>query len=922
MLNLHRKLSTLAITAGLVSSLLSPSILAHSEHDKARFVAVEGQDSGKCDNVLRPCQSIAYAVQQANKGDKVLISAGKYKINSSEELFYLKSEIVPVLGGYNRFDHFQSQSPNSNVTTLMGVPSELVSGLRKKGFSVIADGKTHDFHEAAQAKLAAYSMLNQSQKNQSCVNNMAGAFECKNIDLLSHLALSDFSSSPSAANDIWGHVDLNDGSEYAIIGVSNGVAVVNVTDPSNPVEVGTISGKTDIWRDVKVYQYFDDTINLWRAYAYATIDGSSDYVTVIDLNHLPNSISLVKRSKVVAQAHNVYISNVDHSLNTALPGKTPSLQLTGANTFSGAFHSYSLEDPENINLLTNNSAGSGYTHDGASLVITDNRVKNNCQSDAESCIVFIDFNEKEMKLWDITNAKNAKLLSSAEYNDVAKANQYVHSGWGTEDQQFIFVHDEFDEYRGGLNSTVRVFEISDLANPQQVGQWTGSTRAIDHNGFVRGNRYYMSNYERGLTVLDITDPATPTEIGFFDTFTPSDNASFNGAWGAYPYLPSGNILISDINSGLYVVKDNTLATSQGTLSFEAATVTTEQNQTLILNVNRVGSNNSATTVSVDYEVFEGSAKAGNDFAVSNGKLTWQANDNTAKTIIIDIAAEDATTEFKESFYVRLFNPTNGATIASPTYATVNIAGKIDTGAASFIQSEQTFAENQQNIIIEVSRDGSSLGELSVNYSLQGDSATINNDVEGAAGTLTWLDGDNANKNISIVLINDDVEEETESFSIVLESTDSSDLGANSSIIINIADDDSNTAPVVVAAEDFEVNTGQTVSLLISSATDAENDELTYLWEQSSGTDVTISDSDKQSASFVAPSQADELTFTVTATDAKGAQSSDSVTVTVVDAPVAFLPTPTKSSSGGSMSYLLICILGMTLIMRRREEAIK
>ena len=166
--------------------------------------------------------------------------------------------------------------------------------------------------------------------------------------------------------------------------------------------------------------------------------------------------------------------------------------------------------------------------------------------------IFIDFNEKEMKLWDISDASSSKLLGAAEYSDVSKANMYVHSGWGSEDQQYVFVHDEFDEYKGGLNSTLRIFSIKDLNNPAQVGQWTGPTRAIDHNGFVRGNRYYMSNYERGLTVLDISNPAAPTEIGFFDTFTPSNNASFNGAWGTYPFLPSGNILVSDINSGLYV----------------------------------------------------------------------------------------------------------------------------------------------------------------------------------------------------------------------------------------------------------------------------------------------------------------------------------------------------------------------------------
>ena len=74
----------------------SSQLQAHSEHDKARFVATNGADDGSCDNVLRPCRSIAYAVSQANKGDRILVSSGEYKIESSEELFFLKSQLVPV----------------------------------------------------------------------------------------------------------------------------------------------------------------------------------------------------------------------------------------------------------------------------------------------------------------------------------------------------------------------------------------------------------------------------------------------------------------------------------------------------------------------------------------------------------------------------------------------------------------------------------------------------------------------------------------------------------------------------------------------------------------------------------------------------------------------------------------------------------
>lgn len=891
----------------------SPSTFAHSEHDKARFVSPKGIDTGKCDHVVRPCGTIEYAVQQANKGDKVLVSAGKYSINSSEELFYLKSEIVPVLGGYNRFDHYQSQSPNSNITTLLGVPSELVDSMRLKGFTVIADGKTQLDQNKLKKQLAAYNLLAKKQTNQACINNMAGNFECNNIDLLAHFPLGDFSSTPRAASDVWGHVDLNNGNEYAIIGLANGVAVINVTQPTNPVEVGTISGKSSTWRDIKVFQYFDNTLNLWRAYAYATIDGSVDYVTVIDLNHLPNSISLVQKSQVVTQAHNLYISNVDHSLNIALPGITPTLQIVGASTFSGAFHSYSLADPENIALLTSKSAGDGYTHDGASLLITDDRKSTDCETLENTCSVFIDFNEKEMKLWNISDPSTAKLLGTTEYNDVSKANMYVHSGWGSEDKQFIFLHDEFDEYKGGLNSTVRVFSISDLKKPIQVGQWTGNTRAIDHNGFVRGNRYYMSNYERGLTVLDITDPAQPIEVGYFDTFTPSNNPSFNGAWGAYPFLPSGNILISDINSGLYILKDNTLATNQGSLSFSQASIQVSQDQTAELIVHRNNSTNVATSINVGYQVIAGSAVPGEDYILYDGQIAWENNDATAKKITFPIKADTTGAEFTESFYVRLYNPSNGATLKSPSYATVNIEGKVDHGVASFIQKEILVAENQQTVSINVSRDGQTNGELLIHYKLQNGSAILNEDVEDNSGTLQWQSGETENKIITLSLIDDALAEPEEYFTVMLETDDNTGIGVNATIKVNISDDDTNTAPTVNITENFQVNTGQTVTIT-ASVIDAENDELTYQWLQTDGATVSLNNTEQLSTSFVAPSAAGELIFTLTATDTKGMTGIDTITVSVIQPTT--IPVSTTNGSGGGSQGQLIFLLTSILFFRQ------
>lgn len=894
----------------------SQAVFAHSEHDKARFVAENGKDTGKCDQVLRPCKSIAYAVQQANKGDKILVSSGEYTITSSEELFYLKSALVPIYGGYNRFDHFQSQSPDTNPTELKNIPHDMAEPLRQQGFVIMADGKSlfaenSPESKALKSKLASYHMLSEKQSGLDCVNGLAGSFACNNIDLLAHMPLGEFSSRPSSANDIWGHVDLNTGNEYALIGLYNGVAVVNVTDPENPEEVGTIRGLGSSWRDIKVYQYFDANIGAWQAYAYATIDSSTDYVTIINLNQLPNSVSLAEKNRVVTKAHNVYISNVDHTLNTALPSLTPSLQLIGSNRFSGAFHSYSLETPDTLTAISDNYFGSGYTHDGASINITDSRKDNQCNAAGDSCTVFIDFNEKEMKLWNITDTSNTTLLGTGEYNDVAKSNQYVHSGWGTEDKQHIFLHDEFDEKDGGLNSTVRIFSIADLNNPVQVGQWTGPTRAIDHNGFVRGNRYYMSNYERGLTVLDITDPANPVAAGFFDTYTPTDEARFNGAWGTYPYLPSGNILVSDIGSGLYILKDRTHESAQGKLGFAANAINANQGETLTINVERNSASNPNQEVSVNYQLLPGSAKENSDYTPISGTLTWPANDTSDKIINIDIATDSTGEEFQEVFFVRLSQPSNTATLGSNSYLTINVDGRVNSGTLAFTAAEATVAENQGNIDITLARQGSSNGAVSVSYLLSSGTAIIGEDVESASGVVNWADGDSDEKNISITIINDSDEEENETFSIALEPVSDSNLGAITQYTVTISDDDSNTAPTVTLTENREENTGATVTVTATVA-DNENDPLTYLWQQTAGTSVTLNNADTLSANFVAPAAAGTIELSFTATDSKGLSSTSTVTLTIVAAPVTTVTTSTSSSGSGTFGYLILfLVLGLT-----------
>jgi hypothetical protein len=156
-----------------------------------------------------------------------------------------------------------------------------------------------------------------------------------------------------------------------------------------------------------------------------------------------------------------------------------------------------------------------------------------------------------LKIIDVTNKSAPVTLSTLTYSQLG----YVHSGWISSDGNYIFLHDELDESNFGLNSTIRTIDITNLTAPTVSNIYTGPTLAIDHNGYTIGDKFYFSNYTRGIGILDVTNPNAPVQLSYFDTYPTSNSATFNGAWGIYPYLPSGNILISDIQRGLIVVRE-------------------------------------------------------------------------------------------------------------------------------------------------------------------------------------------------------------------------------------------------------------------------------------------------------------------------------------------------------------------------------
>src|SRR5215207_1041209 len=386
--------------------------------------------------------------------------------------------------------------------------------------------------------------------SSSCSGGFAAEYPCQGIDFMSRVALSSFPGSPTSASNLWGYVDLDDNREYAVIGLRNGTGVVEVTDPVNPRIVGHIAGVNSQWRELKVYQFKNATTNLWDAYAYVTTEGAGGGIQIIDLNHLQDptpSVSLSATWTGVSTSHTDQISNINFSTNVSNSTFPPILYISGANT--GGLRFVSLANPTRLTEL--GSITGTYSHDTYPHVFTDARA-NQCAPGHNPCEVVFSFaGTAGLKIIDVTNKSAPVTLSTLTYSQLG----YVHSGWISSDGNYLFLHDELDEQNFGGNSRIRTINITSLTAPTVSTIYSGPTLAIDHNGYTIGNKFYFSNYTRGIGVLDITNPNAPVELGYFDTYPTSNSATFNGAWGVYPFLPSGNILISDIQRGLIVVRE-------------------------------------------------------------------------------------------------------------------------------------------------------------------------------------------------------------------------------------------------------------------------------------------------------------------------------------------------------------------------------
>ena len=386
-----------------------------------------------------------------------------------------------------------------------------------------------------------------------CVNGRAAdLFACDGVDLESFVALTDLRAGARSGSNLWGFVDLDDHREYAVMGVNTGTAVVEVTDPARPRVVGSVPGPVSVWREVKVYQPWNAAAGRHDAYAYVVSEAPTAGLQILDLSDLPASVSLLDTFRGFDTAHTLFVANVDPASGTPnVADRPPVLYIEGSDQ---AFLSLDISDPR-APRITGHLFNS-YVHDIWAGVFRGARAAA-CAAPHDPCEIVVDWGADAVRIVDFTSKPNPVMLAVFQYPELG----YAHSGWISRDGNYVFSFDELDELNGTENSRIRVIDISDLAHPFLAAVWTSDTRAIEHNGYVVGDKLYMSHYEHGMTVLDVTTPTAPRQSGFFDTFPSDEDAAFHGAWGVYPFLPSGTILISSIDGagGLFVLRESVAA---------------------------------------------------------------------------------------------------------------------------------------------------------------------------------------------------------------------------------------------------------------------------------------------------------------------------------------------------------------------------
>jgi choice-of-anchor B domain-containing protein len=339
-------------------------------------------------------------------------------------------------------------------------------------------------------------------------HNMDSLFHWKDTTLLGSWFFNN------AYNEVWGMVV--DSKEYAVIGSTAGTHIFDVTIPDSSYLAAFVPGAQT--GGIIIHRDYHD----YNGYLYAVADEGISTLQIIDISTLPDSVSVVYDSdNLFVRAHNIFIDTATAKMYACA---------TKDSASNYPMNIYSLADPTNPTFLYT-YPDVGHVHDV--YVRNDTAYCNN----GPDALTVVDFT---------SGSSHTTLGTLTSYPHQG----YNHSGWLSEDGQIYVFADE----NHGLD--IKICDVSDLSNITVLSQINSNVHvdsSMAHNLIIKNDTLYVSYYHDGVRLYDISDPANPFEIAWYDTYLETDHQSYRGAWGVYPFLPSGNVLVSDMQSGLFVL---------------------------------------------------------------------------------------------------------------------------------------------------------------------------------------------------------------------------------------------------------------------------------------------------------------------------------------------------------------------------------
>ena len=345
-----------------------------------------------------------------------------------------------------------------------------------------------------------------------------------------HLSLIAQVEHPFETNDIWGYV-APDGTEYAVVGTERDCRIYSLADPSAPLLVATIPGATSIWRDFKSYDQ----------YIYQITQRGRDGLTIIDMTSAPDTVTFTRYTPTLTvdddtdeltTCHNLYI---DEDRGRAY--------LAGCNLDDGGVLIFDIKtDP--LQPIYLGAADERYSHD----VVTRG-----------DTLFSSEINQGFLGIYDISDPSAPSLLSRTR-----TSSSFTHNAWYSDDGRYVYTTDE------RANAYVDAYDITTIESPTRIDQY----RPVpDGGGVIPHNTHYYKGYlvtswyVEGVVILDAHRPHNLVKVGQYDTYT-GTASGFNGCWGAYPYLPSGLLLASDLSGGLFVFEPEYIRAAylEGTIS--------------------------------------------------------------------------------------------------------------------------------------------------------------------------------------------------------------------------------------------------------------------------------------------------------------------------------------------------------------------